>query len=162
EAAADGNRDEPRQLEHPSRRATGVHARVRRRHGRDDRRYAVLAGGSARAAGRLHREADGRRDAVHADGDGEERSAIAGFRRGRATAPGAPPAGGGRGANTPPQPPNFVGVNATFLRHLETLDSGDMAPNEPMTNAYAAACGDLKTAIENWRKINDTDLAALN
>ena len=70
--------------------------------------------------------------------------------------------GPGPGANTPPPPPNFVGVNAAFLRHLETLDSGDMAPNEPMLHAYAAVCGDLRTALESWRKINDADLAALN
>src|SRR5439155_20290592 len=81
---------------------------------------------------------------------------IGGGRRGGGPGPGA------AGANNPPPPPNFVGVNATFLRHLETLDFGDMAPNEPMMNAYAAACGELKTAVENWRKINDTDLAALN
>jgi len=77
-------------------------------------------------------------------------------------APGAPPTGGGRGGNATPPPPNFVGVSATFVRQLETLDFGDLAPNEPMLNAYAATCADLKTAIESWRTINDTDLTALN
>jgi photosystem II stability/assembly factor-like uncharacterized protein len=83
-----------------------------------------------------------------------------GGRRGGGPGAGGPPAGG-RG-NEPPPPPNFVALNATFVRQLETLDFGDLAPNEPQLAAYAAACGDLKTAVENWRKINDTDLPALN
>ena len=47
-------------------------------------------------------------------------------------------------------------------RDLETLDSGDMAPTEPMTKAYAKSCADLATTVQNWRAINTEDLAAFN
>jgi hypothetical protein len=70
-------------------------------------------------------------------------------------------AGGFGGAGTPP-PPNFAGLNAALIRQLDTLDFGDMAPNEPMTKAYAAGCADLKTAVTNWRTINTQDLVAIN
>jgi photosystem II stability/assembly factor-like uncharacterized protein len=70
-------------------------------------------------------------------------------------------AGGFGGAGTPP-PPNFAGLNAALIRQLDTLDFGDMAPNEPMTKAYAAGCADLKTAVTNWRTINTQDLVAFN
>ena len=40
--------------------------------------------------------------------------------------------GGFPGAGGPPPPPNFVAVNANLLRQLDTLDFGDMAPNEPI------------------------------
>jgi hypothetical protein len=49
-----------------------------------------------------------------------------------------------------------------LIRQLDTLDFGDMAPNEPMTKAYAAGCADLKTAVTNWRTINTQDLVAFN
>ena len=75
--------------------------------------------------------------------------------------PATPAPGGGRG-NAGPPPPNFVALNATFIRQLETLDFGDMAPNDPQRNAFQAACTDLMTAFKAWHAINDTDLAALN
>jgi len=37
-----------------------------------------------------------------------------------------------------------------------------MAPNEPMTKAYAAGCTELKTAVMNWKTMNGQDLAAFN
>lgn len=64
--------------------------------------------------------------------------------------------GGGR------TPPTFAGTNGTFTRQLNALDLGDMAPNPPMLGAYAAACGDLKTVVTNWRNVVAHDLPALN
>ena len=42
------------------------------------------------------------------------------------------------------------------------LDSGDMAPNDPMTRAYAATCGDLKTAVTTWTALNGNELTTFN
>lgn len=47
-------------------------------------------------------------------------------------------------------------------RQLNTLDAGDMAPNEPMLRTYASACADLKAAVSNWRTLTTQDLAGLN
>jgi photosystem II stability/assembly factor-like uncharacterized protein len=82
--------------------------------------------------------------------------AVGGGRRGGG--PGGFPGAGG----TPPPPPNFVGVNAALVRQLDTLDFGDMAPNEPMSNAYVSGCTDLKTAVANWKTINGQELTAFN
>jgi hypothetical protein len=49
-----------------------------------------------------------------------------------------------------------------LLRQLDTLDFGDMAPNEPMNKAYVAGCTQLKTAVTNWKTIITQDLAAFN
>jgi photosystem II stability/assembly factor-like uncharacterized protein len=68
---------------------------------------------------------------------------------------------GGAGGGTPP-PPNFAGLNAALIRQLDTLDFGDMAPNEPMTKVYATGCADLRTAVTNWRTFNAQDLVAFN
>jgi len=75
-------------------------------------------------------------------------------------------AGGGRrggfpGAG-PAGPPNFAGLNGALIRQLDTLDYGDMAPNEPMTKAFAGACAQLTTAVANWKTIVAQDLAAFN
>ena len=85
----------------------------------------------------------------------------AGGGRGR----GVPGGGGGApggGAPAAPPPPNFSGLVGAFNRQLETLDYADMAPNEPITRAYAAACSDLRTAVTNWKNINAKDLAEFN
>jgi photosystem II stability/assembly factor-like uncharacterized protein len=84
----------------------------------------------------------------------------------------AGPTGGGRRGGGPggfagpgggtPAPPNFVALNGTLVRQLETLDFGDMAPNEPMNNAFNAACTQLKTAVTNWSNITTKDLPAFN
>jgi hypothetical protein len=71
-------------------------------------------------------------------------------------------AGGGAAAGGTPPPPNFVGLNGALIRQLDTLDFGDMAPNEPMNKAYITGCTDLKTAVTNWRTINTQDLVAFN
>jgi len=70
--------------------------------------------------------------------------------------------GGFPGPSGPPPPPNFVAVNANLLRQLDTLDFGDMAPNEPSSKVYVAGCTDLKKALTNWTDINKKDLADLN
>src|SRR5437868_15402649 len=64
------------------------------------------------------------------------------------------------GARTPP--PAFVDANGVFGRQLNALDLADMAPNTAMSNAYNAACGDLKTVVTSWRAVNDKDVPALN
>jgi hypothetical protein len=70
--------------------------------------------------------------------------------------------GGPGAAGTVPPPPNFAGMNGTINRQLDTLDFGDMAPNEPMQKAYVAVCTGLKTAVTNWNTILKQDLVALN
>ena len=68
--------------------------------------------------------------------------------------------GGPGGARTPP--PAFIDINGVLGRQLNALDLGDMAPNTAMSNAYNAACGDLKTVVTSWRTVNDRDVPALN
>jgi photosystem II stability/assembly factor-like uncharacterized protein len=70
--------------------------------------------------------------------------------------------GGFPGAGGPPPPPNFAALHGAMIRQLETLDSGDMAPNDPVSRAYAAACNDLKSAVDTWSSVNVKDLAAFN
>jgi hypothetical protein len=53
-------------------------------------------------------------------------------------------------------------VNGVMDRQLNTLDAGDMAPNEPMLKAYASACADLKSAVSTWKALSAQDLNALN
>ncbi|HXY68356.1 MAG TPA: hypothetical protein VEH62_02840 [Gemmatimonadales bacterium] len=69
-------------------------------------------------------------------------------------------------------PPTFAGLNGTeagetvpllsMNGQLRTTDYGDLAPTESMRRAWAAGCADLRTAVEAWRTINATDLAAFN
>ena len=70
--------------------------------------------------------------------------------------------GGLPGAGGPPPPPNFAGVNGSLIRLHDTLDFGDMAPNEPMNKAYATGCNELKTVVTNWKTVNTDDLVAFN
>ena len=82
-------------------------------------------------------------------------------------AAGPPPGQRGRGAsagNPGPtlEPPAFAVLNGTMIRQLETLDSGDMAPNEPQTKAYLVACTELHGRIANWAAMNSKDLVTLN
>jgi hypothetical protein len=71
--------------------------------------------------------------------------------------------GGGRGGPPgPPPAPNFAAITGAMDRQLNTLDAGDMAPNEPMVRTYLSACSDLKAAVANWKTLNSQDLAALN
>jgi hypothetical protein len=70
--------------------------------------------------------------------------------------------GGGAPAGGPPPPPNFVALQGTMVRQLETLDSGDMAPNDPMIRAYAGACKDLKKTVTSWTEVNGDALTTFN
>ena len=75
---------------------------------------------------------------------------------GRRFGGGFPPAGGTQPA------PTFAGVMGAMIRHLGTLDSGDMAPNEVMIKNAKTALADLKTATANWKTLAEKDLAAFN
>ena len=112
------------------------------------------------------------RDAVaavtHANPPADVTSAAAAFDAKLAAVAGTPGTGrrggggGFAGAGGPPPPPTFVAVNAALVRQLDTLDFGDMAPTESMTNAYANGCGELKTVVSNWKAINARELTAFN
>ena len=118
-------------------------------------RAAVAALHALEPAGGGEHGGDGvRREAGH-----RRRPTGGGGRRG-----GGPGAGGGAGApgGGAPPPPNFAGLNGSLIRQLDTLDFGDMAPNEPMMKVWGAGCADLRTAVMNWHAINAKDLPAFN
>jgi len=69
--------------------------------------------------------------------------------------------GFGRGAGGTAAP-TFSGVNRTMVGHVMTLDSGDMAPNEPMMHACASSLDDLNTVEWNWQQLNGKDLSDFN
>jgi hypothetical protein len=58
--------------------------------------------------------------------------------------------------------PTFAGVNRTMVDHVMTMDSGDMAPPEPMVNACDAALTDLNAVEWAWQQFNAKDLVAFN
>ena len=96
-------------------------------------------------------------------------SALAAFDAKLAAAAGTAGGGRGRGASAGNPGPDasppiaaFTALNATMNRQLETLDSGDIAPNETLLAAYRGACNDMARAVANWRTLNGTELAALN
>jgi hypothetical protein len=60
------------------------------------------------------------------------------------------------------EPPAFAVLNGTLIRQLETIDSGDMAPNEPQNKAFLVACTELHGRIANWAAMNAKEIAALN
>lgn len=62
----------------------------------------------------------------------------------------------------PPPATSFVNINGFFLVQLDGLDMGDMAPTEPMHQAYAAAWVKLKAMADRWREINSKDLVEFN
>jgi photosystem II stability/assembly factor-like uncharacterized protein len=93
--------------------------------------------------------------------------AIANFDAKLLVAGGSPQGGRGRGAsagNPGPvrEPPAFATLNGTLVRQLETLDSGDMAPNDPQKAAFLVACTDLHDRIAGWAALNGNELASLN
>jgi hypothetical protein len=45
---------------------------------------------------------------------------------------------------------------------LKVLDMSDIPPNPTKLAAWRNVCGDLRTAVTNWRDINAKDLVALN
>lgn len=67
----------------------------------------------------------------------------------------------GGGQNTPRQP-TFVAINGAAVRHINTLDSGDMAPGEAMRKACAATCADMQKALKSWETLRNADLPAFN
>lgn len=71
--------------------------------------------------------------------------------------------GGGFGAaGGPPPAPTFARVNGQYVRQINSLDPGDMAPNEPTLNACKLAAKDLKTAEAVWKLLLEKDLPAFN
>jgi hypothetical protein len=72
--------------------------------------------------------------------------------------------GGGRGgaAAGPPPAPNFGALVGAMNRQLDGLSFGDQAPTEPMLRAWGWVCADLRTAVNNWKNINTTELVAFN
>lgn len=58
--------------------------------------------------------------------------------------------------------PSFTGVHGAMVRLLDTLEWGDMAPNEPTTKAYANAHADLLATQTRWQALRTTELAKLN
>jgi photosystem II stability/assembly factor-like uncharacterized protein len=69
-------------------------------------------------------------------------------------------AGGRRGAG--PRLPSFAAANGTFVRQLNLLDSGDMAPTQTMLEAYRVAYEELKTVCDEWKALNEKDLGVFN
>jgi len=61
-----------------------------------------------------------------------------------------------------PEPPAFATLNGTMIRQLETIDSGDMAPNDPQNRAFFVACNDLHGRIASWLAMNGKDFVELN
>ena len=61
-----------------------------------------------------------------------------------------------------PEPPAFATLNGTMIRQLETIDSGDMAPNDPQSRAFFVACNDLHGRIASWLAMNGKDFVDLN
>ena len=70
--------------------------------------------------------------------------------------------GGFRGAGGPAAAPTFSSVSGGLVRQLNTLDSGDMAPNEPMLKAYKAGEAEFAKVLTAWKALNDKDLVAFN
>ena len=58
--------------------------------------------------------------------------------------------------------PTFAGVNRTMIGHVMTMDSGDMAPNQPMMASCDNAADDLNTVEWNWLQMNGKDLSDFN
>lgn len=70
--------------------------------------------------------------------------------------------GGGGGGGGAARAPTLAAVAGSLVRQLDTLDPGDMMPNEPMTKACLAATKELQTAMANWQVLNTKDLVAFN
>jgi hypothetical protein len=70
--------------------------------------------------------------------------------------------GGFRGAGGPPAAPSFALVSGALVRELGTLDSGDMAPNEPTRKSCEAALKQYQAVLKSWQTLNDKDLVEFN
>ena len=75
---------------------------------------------------------------------------------------GNPDSVGGFGRRSTRGPPSFASVDASLVRQLNGLETGDLAPTGSMQLDYDGACADLKTAVAAWAKIDGTGLAAFN
>ncbi len=70
--------------------------------------------------------------------------------------------GGPRGAPSAIPPPSFARINSTMIQHINALDSGDMAPNEPWRKTLTSAVAELKAAREAWKLFQEKDLKTFN
>ena len=70
--------------------------------------------------------------------------------------------GGGGAPGGAAAPPNFRTAHAAQLRQLNSLDTGDMAPNETATSVFNASCGDLKKVVTNWSSLNAHEVKDFN
>ncbi|HTQ10054.1 MAG TPA: hypothetical protein VMI31_08295 [Fimbriimonadaceae bacterium] len=68
--------------------------------------------------------------------------------------------GGRRGAG--PRTSNFSMLAGSLVRELEGLDSGDMAPNQPIRDACDREEKELKTVSDQWTALTAKDLVAFN
>ena len=102
-------------------------------------------------------------DILKANPTGDVNDAATAF-DGKLAAIGGSNAGGRRfgGFGGRPTNPTFVGLVRTMDGHLMTLDSGDMAPNDPNTQACNAAANDLNTVEWSWKELQGKDLADFN
>jgi photosystem II stability/assembly factor-like uncharacterized protein len=66
--------------------------------------------------------------------------------------------GGGGGATTT----TFAALTGTLVRQMSLLDSGDMAPNEPLSRACLAACSEFDKVMASWKDVQAKDLPAFN
>jgi hypothetical protein len=69
--------------------------------------------------------------------------------------------GGFPGAGAAPQP-SFYSINALAVRRLNSLDSGDMAPNEATKKVCAATCAQFDKAMKAWTALKTKDLTDFN
>ena len=97
---------------------------------------------------------------IPADTTSDAAKAIKAFRAKVDTVGGNAGIGGGAPGRRPP--PNFYAVHGRLIGQLTAQDNADQLPTEPMLDAYAGACRDMKTAAASWTAINGKDLAALN
>jgi photosystem II stability/assembly factor-like uncharacterized protein len=70
--------------------------------------------------------------------------------------------GGFPGTNGPPRQPTFSVINSSAVREINTLDSGDMAPNDSMQKACSTVCSDMEKAMKIWDLLKSKDLPAFN
>lgn len=70
--------------------------------------------------------------------------------------------GGGRFGGGAPPAPTFALADMTLVRQLEMLDSGDMAPSEPIRHACENALAELKVVEAAWDLLVQKDLPQLN
>jgi hypothetical protein len=70
--------------------------------------------------------------------------------------------GGFPGAGGPPPKPSFARINSAADREINTLDSGDMAPNEFLRKACESVCSDMEQAVKSWEAVKSKDLPAFN